>query len=356
MRETNHDQMTTPLPARSRLAGALAPFRLLICLAALSGAIELRAQELSYLAGSTGLANLRSASFSWDIDYCQHLYKYVSGSVGWINEGHIIGHHRDGTAAELWLDSRWLEDRFILSAGAGVYYYYDTVPLGNGDSADLHGTGPIYSFSATAYLNDRWFARLLINRINPRNDFHSNTALLGAGYWFGRDKHPTPGKLGATPTEARFVTGSELTVYGGRSVVNTFYSEHSFAMAAEYRHGLSRHLDGTISYIYEGDPKVVRRSGLGLQVWPVNTFFHERITVGIGLGAYVYIDNKHLGASRQLVVGGSVNTPALAPLISPTIAVHLSDQWLVRFVWNRVVTNYNRDSDVFLLGAGYSWR
>ena len=33
-----------------------------------------------------------------------------------------------------------------------------------------------------------------------------------------------------------------------------------------------------------------------------------------------------------------------------------SDQWLARVVWDRVVTNYNRDSDVFLLGVGYRWR
>ena len=162
--------------------------------------------------------------------------------------------------------------------------------------------------------------------------------------------------MGAVPAEAHFVTGSEVTFYGGRSVVNTFNSEHSAAFAAEYRRGLSRHLDGTISYIYEGDPNVIRRSGLGLQAWPVNTFFNERVTVGIGLGVYVYIDNKHSGPRRQLAIGASVNTPAMAPMISPTFAVRLSDQWLVRVVWDRVVTNYNRDSDVFLLGAGYSWR
>lgn len=348
--------MTTPSALCPRASRSLAYFPLLFCLVILPGTIALRAQEVSFLVGGAGTPNLRSSSFSWDIDYCQHIYKYLSGSVGWINEGHIVGHHRDGTAAQLWLDSRWLDDRVIFSAGAGAYYYFDTVPLGAGDSADLHGTAPIYSFSATAYVTDRWFARLLINRINPSDDFHSNTALFGAGYWFGRSKRPTPGKLGASPVEARFVTGSELTAYAGRSVVNVSHSEHGVAFAGEYRHGLSRHLDGTVSFIYEGDPKVTRRSGLGLQAWPVNTFFNERVTVGIGLGVYVYIDNKHSGPSRQLAVGASVNTPAMAPLISPTFAVRMNDSWLVRVVWDRVVTNYNRDSDVFLLGAGYSWR
>lgn len=348
--------MTSPLSVCARPAGLSLSIRLLFCLAALFAAVRLRAQEVSFLFGGGALPNLRSSSFSWDLDYCQHLYKNLSGSVGWINEGHIIGHHRDGTAAQLWVDSRWFDDRIILSFGAGAYYYFDTVPLGNGDSADLHGTGPIYSFSATAYVTDRIFARFLYNRIAPTDDFQSNTALFGLGYWFGRNKRPTAEKLGGSPAETRYVTGSELTVYTGRSVVNAFYSEHGLAFAAEYRHGLSRHLDGTVSYIYEGDPKITRRSGLGLQAWPVNTFFHERVAVGLGLGVYVYIDNKHAGPSRQLAIGASVNTPAMAPMISPTFAVRLSDQWIARFTWHRVITNYNRDSDVFLIGAGYTWR
>jgi hypothetical protein len=117
-----------------------------------------------------------------------------------------------------------------------------------------------------------------------------------------------------------------------------------------------RHLDGTVSFIHEGDPRIVRRSGVGVQVWPVNTFFNDRVEVGFGVGAYIYIDNKHLGATRQIPFGGSLNTPALAPLLSPTFSVRFNDRWLVRALWNRVVTNYNRDSDVFLLGLGYRWR
>ncbi len=348
--------MTTPSSASSGAVGTLVSFRLLFCLVAIFSAARLRAQEVSFLPGVAGLSNLRSSNYSWDIDYRQHLYKNLSASVSWINEGHIIGHHRDGTAAQLWVDLPWLRGRYTLSAGFGGYYYFDTQPLGTGDSLDVHGAAPIYSFSATAYISDRWFARFLINRISPHDDFHSNTELLGIGYWFGQDKRPTPGKMGAKPADAAYITANELTIYGGRSVVNTYYSEHGVAGAAEYRRGLAPHLDGSVSFIYEGDPKVTRRSGLGLQVWPVNTFFNARVTIGIGLGLYVYIDNKHPGASRQLPAGVSTNTPALAPLISPTFAVQLSDNWLVRVVWDRVMTNYNRDSDVFLLGAGYRWR
>jgi hypothetical protein len=39
------------------------------------------------------------------------------------------------------------------------------------------------------------------------------------------------------------------------------------------------------------------------------------------------------------------------------IAYRIGDgPWSVRMVWNRIITNYNRDSDVWMLGLGRSWR
>lgn len=330
--------------------------RAFVFLAALAGAASLHAQEFSFLYGGTTLPNLRTSSYSWEVDYNQQFVQNLSGSISWINEGHITGHHRDGTAAQLWFDLPTFKGRYTLSVGAGGYYYFDTQFLANGDSLDVHGTSAIVSFSATAYFSDRWFARFLYNRIQPHDDFHSNTALLGIGYWFGQDKRPTPGKLGSAPEDKGFVTGNELTIFGGASVVNASGNFRGVASALEYRRGVMPHLDATASFIHEGDPRIVRRSGVGLQVWPVNTFHNDSVAVGFGVGTYIYIDNRHLGPTRKLPFGGTTNTPALAPLISPTFSFRLSDQWLVRAVWNRVVTNYNRDSDVILLGVGYRWR
>ncbi|HVZ64016.1 MAG TPA: hypothetical protein VG936_05455 [Lacunisphaera sp.] len=343
--------MNSPrVSALRRVLFKLAPLLLLL------GAGELRAQEFSFQAGGTGTPNLRTSSYSWELDYTQRLARYFSGSVSWINEGHLIGHHRDGTAGQLWVALPLLDDRLTLSAGAGAYYYFDTQTHGGGDSLDVHGTAPIYSLAATGYLTDRWFARFVINRINPHGDFHSNTALLGLGYWFGQDRRPKPDKLGAAPEDQGFVTGTEFTGFLGMSVVNAAHSEHSASWAVEFRQGLRPHLDGAVTYIYEGDPKLTRRSGLGLQICPVNTFFHGRIAIGLGVGVYVYIDNKHPQPDQKLPFGGSFNTPAMAPLLSPTFAVRVSDSWVMRAMWHRVVTNYNRDSDVFLLGAGFRWR
>jgi hypothetical protein len=35
--------------------------------------------------------------------------------------------------------------------------------------------------------------------------------------------------------------------------------------------------------------------------------------------------------------------------------VRLSEHWIIRAVFDRVTSSYNRDSDIFLVGLGYRW-
>jgi len=321
----------------------------LSALVLLCAGLKLPAQELTFLGGLLPETSTERSSYTWQVDYRQDFYRNFAGSIAYINEGHLRRHHRDGTAFEVWGRLPLFQDRFAIAMGLGGYYYYDTQPLPGGDTANIHGTAPIYSLSATAYLSGRWYYRLMFNRITPAHQINVNTMTVGAGFWFGQDKKPTPGKLGDAPNEKAFVTGNELTVFGGQSIVNTFLNQKSLAYAGEYRRGVFPHVDWTASAIYEGDPKVVRRSGLATQLWAVNTFFNERITVGAGLGPYVFLDRKHPVDARRK------NPAAIAPLASLTFSVRLSEQWTVRTVFDRVTTSYNRDSDIFLVGLGYRW-
>jgi hypothetical protein len=315
----------------------------------LCAGLKLQAQELTFLGGLLPKSNFERSSFTWQVDYRQDLYRNFAASIAYINEGHVPGHHRDGTAWETWGGLPFFQDRFSLSLGLGAYYFYDTQPLPGGDTANIHGVAPIYSLSATGYLSDRWFYRLMLNRINPAHQIQVNTMTMGAGFWFGQDKKPTPSKLGDAPNEQAYVTENELTVFSGQSVVNTFLSQKARAYAGEYRRGVIPHLDWTASAIYEGDPVIIRRSGVATQLWFVNTFFNDRITVGAGLGPYIYLDHKHPANA------GNKNPAAIAPLASLTASVRLSEDWIVRMVFDRVTSNYNRDADIFVLGFGYCW-
>ena len=331
---------------KNRTAWALVAGLLVGLLACTQG----RAQELSLLAGSMSTAGFEENSYFWQVDYRQDIYRNFAASVAYINEGHVQDHHRDGTAWELWGNLPFWNDRIAISLGAGVYYFYDTEPLGPG-TQNQHGAAPIISLSLTGYFTDRVFYRLMFNHIAPSDDIEVTTAALGVGVWFGPNRRPR----GSEPSKDRskvddYVTAPQLTVFGGQSVVNTFLSEKALAAALEYRQGIIPHLDATISGIYEGDPQIIRRKGVAAQLWAVNTFAHNRFSVGVGVGPYVYID-------RRNPPPGSYNNPAaIAPLVSLTFAVQITDHWIGRFVFDRVTSNYNRDSDIFLAGLGYSWR
>lgn len=45
----------------------------------------------------------------------------------------------------------------------------------------------------------------------------------------------------------------------------------------------------------------------------------------------------------------------MAPLASIGMRYRIDDHWRGQLTWSRVITNYARDSDVFLLGAGYAF-
>ena len=318
-----------------------------LCLLGVS--LNLSAQELSLLGGFTAKENFGKSTYTWQVDYRQDFYRNFAGSIAYINEGHLPGHHRDGNAFELWGSLPLFHGSMAVSVGGGMYNFYDTQTLPGGASANVHGNAPIYSFSATGYFSNRTFYRVMVNRINPAHDITVTTAALGMGVWLGRERKPTPGKLGDAPEEKGYVTENEITVFGGKSIVNTLFSETARAYAAEYRRGLARHIDGTVSLIYEGDPKIVRRNGLAVQAWAVNTFFNERLSLGVGVGPYFYIDRKH---PRAVTLR---NPAAIAPIVSITLATRLSEHWLARLTWDRVASSYNRDADIILVGLGYRW-
>jgi hypothetical protein len=315
----------------------------------LCAGLNLQAQELTFLGGLLPKSNFERANYTWQVDYRQDLYRNFAASIAYVNEGHVPGHHRDGTAWEVWGRLPLFKDRFSISLGLGAYYFYDTQPLPGGDTANIHGMAPIYSLSATGYLSNRWFYRLNYNRISPANQLKVNTLTAGVGFWFGQDKKPTPGKLGDAPNEQAYVSDNELTVFMGQSVVNTFLNPKARAFAGEYRRGVFPHIDWTASAIYEGDPQIVRRSGVATQLWFVNTFFNGRITVGAGAGPYLFLDRKHPSGA------GQIDPAAIAPLASLTFSARLSEHWIMRLIFDRVTSSYNRDADIFLLGFGYRW-
>ena len=285
---------------------------------------------------------IHGTSYAWELEYRHDWGERAAWSLAYINEGHAAAHHRDGLAGEIW----WRHEvgrRFVVSAGAGAYHFSDTLLFGEDDSSNVHGWVPLYSVAATYRMNARWFFRATTNHINHAHGFGSNTLLIGAGRWLGRERDAYESGEPETPS----TTGNELTLFYGRSIVNTAESPQAAAGAIEFRRGLARHVDRTVSWFNEGDAHVTRRYGPAAQLWLVDRGLERRLAVGLGLGGYLYFDRSPEPNEEA--------RRALSALISPTLSYRWSEHWLARLTWNRVISDYHRDADLVLLGIGYRW-
>ncbi len=307
-------------------------------------AVPTAAQEVSVQAGTTGVSgDSLSSHYSWQIDYRHHLSHNLAWSIGWLNEGHEAEHHRDGISGQGWYEVPLASEKLSISFGIGAYHYFDTELLPDHTTLNTHGWTPIYSLAATYYTRSPWFLRLTANRINRSNDLETNSVVIGTGYNFG-DRRVRPRTASSHPD-----FDHEITVFLGQSIVNTAESEDAIATALEYRSAISPHVDWSAAWINEGNPEIIRRNGFTTQLWLEDTVLSNRLSISVGLGPYFLFDRK------RAPISGQDNPRNIAGLVSPSFAWSVADHWRVRFTWNRVISKYNRDADIFLLGLGYRW-
>jgi hypothetical protein len=306
-----------------------------------------RAQELSALGGwMKDYTQTYEQSYSWQIEYREGLGEHFAYSITYLNEGHVTNHHRDGHAAQLWLRTNLFDRRLSLAAGAGPFYYYDTTRASAGANwSNDHSWGALMSLSATWYTSDRWFLDVRANWNQAVTSFDTVSLLAGIGYQLAPP--PSPGPLAETPPQRHEDTKNEVTLFLGRTIVNSFGSEFSVARSIEYRRVLSPYIDWTLSWIYEGETDVLRRHGLITQLWAVRSFFDDRFSCSIGGGAYFALTHK------QDQQGAGSDDERVSAIVTLSGNYRIFQHWGIRISWDRIVTNYDRDTDVILGGIGY---
>ncbi len=315
-------------------------FALLVC----CGSGPAVAQEFGLYTGP--LTGGGQHSYSWAMDYQEGFGKYFAGSITWLNEGHIPGHHRDGHLAQFWARLPLASRRLVFAVGAGPYRYFDTVPAEQGAAyANTHGWGMVYSARATYYTSHRWTMNLQLNRVQIAGGPSTSAVLAGIGYQL--DAPDTPGPRDYALPRQGLVTQNEITAMAGETILNSLQSQSSAAEAIEYRRGIGRFTDVTIGYLHEGNQIVARRDGLTVQLWLTRAFLDERLTLGVGGGAYAAIHHGEDPDSRTTGDG------ILSGIVSLSASYRMSHHWAARVTWNRVVTRYSRDTDVLLGGIGY---
>ena len=134
---------------------------------------------------------------------------------------------------------------------------------------------------------------------------------------------------------------NEVAFMAGQTIVNSFQSEHAGSSLVEFRRALAPAVRASIGLMNEGDARLIRRNGVVAQLWLEPSFGDDRLTLGVGIGPYVAID-RHAGSGSR--VQGLVGT---------TFSYHFPRGFVARISWNRVSSNYDRDSDIITAGVGY---
>lgn len=336
--------MTTSL--RSRLL----PLSLAVLAAAASTPAPAAAQEFAFLFGvQHDLSTSTHNTYQWRLDYQQGISEHWYFETGWINDGHIPGHARDGIVAQIGARSSFGTKRFTFSLATGPDRFYDTIGDSSnaGNFSDIQGFLLLTTAQMTFYTKHRWIARAQVNwELAPPKTPDAISVLIGLGYQL----QPQNGDVYKyKPVEqTAFTTGDQVTALIGQTVPNGGSSDpKGLAGMAEYRHGVWKYFDLTFSYIYQGDNAVLSRNGLGVQIWPTRKF--GPVALALGFGAFFAVDHDYTpppGQKQQDKVAG---------LVSPTVAYDIGDHWLARFIWNRTVTTYNENTDFFGIGLGYRW-
>ncbi|MBB3002240.1 MAG: hypothetical protein V4793_14480 [Paraburkholderia tropica] len=302
------------------------------------------AQEFTLFAGP--LVSGSDHSYSWEMNYMEGFGKYFAGSVSWLNEGHIPGHHRDGQSIQAWARLPFDNRRFVFSLGVGPYRYFDTEAAKQGlGYSNTHGWGAVYSARLTWYASNRWTANLQLNRVGVARGPSTTALMLGVGYQL--DAPDTPGPRDFALPRTHDVTNNEITLMAGETILNSLESQTSAAESIEYRRGITHWLDGSIGYLHEGNGLSARRDGATAQLWLTRAFLDDHLTLGFGAGLYAAI--HHGDDSDQRDTGDGI----LSGLVSVSASYRFTQHWAARVTWNRVVTRYSRDTDVILGGIGY---
>ncbi|MCX5806715.1 MAG: hypothetical protein NT010_11750 [Proteobacteria bacterium] len=297
------------------------------------------AQEVYVNAGVTQDVKTGTAAMQWSVTYRQALGEHTAFSFSYINEGHQPNHYRDGLAAQIWGRTTILDPRLSLALGVGPFAYADTKVTAVRDIyEDAHGFGIISSATATWLGLSPFLLQVRLNYIATQHSFDTLSATFGIGYLL--DAKPSQPK----PAQSAWKTDNEITLLLGQTVLNSTRGEKDTAMSVEYRRKLFRYMDWTVAWLNEGDTRPIGRWGVNTQLWAVRDFFNDHLVLGIGAGPYFARDKYSGDDGQRTTIAGDLSFMA---------AYRFHPCFAIRAAFSRIITDYSRDTDVFMGGFSY---
>lgn len=292
------------------------------------------AQDVSLLAGQMKVNEKDDRSFAAALNYLHPVGDYLAFSAGYLNEGHPQGHHRDGLAAQGWLRLPVASTGVTLSLGGGKYYYFDTARDDGIHYDNDHGWANMASAAVDWQVDPHWYLQAQVTRLYPDGRDGTTLLMTGAGYHFDGS--------GRTLVQLSAARDDTLTLSVVRTIVNSFDSERADGYALEYRRALGRYVDASVTALVEGSNRRLDRRGVAAQLWLMRDLA-PAVELGMGAGPYAFRD---LPDRRD---GQYSHWAGIASIVG---RYHLGSRWTAQLSWNRVISNYERDADVFMLGLG----
>jgi hypothetical protein len=257
---------------------------------------------------------------------------------------------------EVWVPFNFAHDYLTLSLGGGPFYYFDTETAKNVSGyADVHAWAWVLSADLRISLwshatEPGWFLDLRYDWSAPSKDIETHSIFWGVGYRMYSDHTIGTSTQGTVEGFAK----NEVVGYFGKTAINSLESKSAAAEALEYRRQLGWEFTRvSFGVMNEGDSDLIRRTGITYEGWLEPSFWDGNASVGVGWGGYTAIDKYQPSPGRHVsyVVSATLSARFLN-LIPGLRATAIGQQLDLRFTWHRILTDYNRDTDILLFGLG----
>lgn len=273
--------------------------------------------------GRTGLRALQ-------LSFGQNIAERVRCDASYVNEGHPTNHHRDGFSAQCWRTQPMSAD-IRAEVGAGPYFSMDTTTPPGGSYLNEKRLGLVASAAVLYRIRGAdTYVRAQYNHVAVPGAQRSNVIMVGLGMDYGG--------MGLAPSAAGGET--QVGIWGGAAEISGGGSSPGTGWQIEARRPFADAMGYSVSALSEAQGGgMLDRKGLALQAWwhrPVA----EQWKMSAGAGPMLARD-RNLSGDQDKVLG----------LISFEAARIVAPRTTLSARFNRIISNYDKDADQFMLGA-----
>lgn len=289
----------------------------------------------AYVMGGEGVASPGGfTKFYLDVGLREHIAPNVLLGVEYVNEGHpdlYDAGHRDGFAIDGWYQFM-VGQKLRLELGAGPYLSMNTTWTGNPSEERNKKDIGLFAAAAAAYrLGEGFNLRAQVDEILVPGSFNTTALVLGLGKDLGGNS------LVANTSNGH---GYSISAMAGPCKTTRSGENYKTGFQVEIQREISDMFAASISGITEGGSGISNRKGVAGQGWLVAPKL-GLLQLSTGLGPYIAQESNGNDQGTKFC--------GLATLCAQMDIYH--GAYIVgRF--NRVVSTYNADEDMFIVGVG----